>query len=220
MTLGDVWDQLSTDVIIGIVDLIKTLIVGLLDFASSGLTSLRNFANQEIQVPIFSTLYKDFISGGTPLTLPDAVALLLAIPSTALYRAVTGETPPDLTRLDYSDLLNEDQQPANNETLRQNWFCGTFQIVALTFVNLSAQVDVIVSEFELVDAVALARFRAPHPLRAQAAALAAKASTGSVILRVLSDWHTWMGLGERAFTIPCGPFVEAKGAAYFWLDLV
>ncbi|KAH8745446.1 hypothetical protein F5882DRAFT_423247 [Hyaloscypha sp. PMI_1271] len=63
-------------------------------FSSILVRGLQNVMNAEIEIPLLSTLYRK-ISGNHNLTMVDAICLLVAIPSTVLYKAVTKKRPRD-----------------------------------------------------------------------------------------------------------------------------
>ena len=94
-TTTDVWNRLQTDLIQGALDTTSNVADFLLDALSLVLTSFRNLGNQEIQLPIFSALWKT-VAKGRDFTVLNALALIVAIPTTILYKAVLGKAPPSL----------------------------------------------------------------------------------------------------------------------------
>ncbi|GIK05330.1 hypothetical protein Aspvir_009437 [Aspergillus viridinutans] len=71
----------------------------LLDALSAVLSCLRRLGNKSIQLPIFTSLWRT-ISGGRDFTALNAIALLIAIPATLLYKFVKGVAPPSLAGMD------------------------------------------------------------------------------------------------------------------------
>lgn len=106
LNVGQVLQKLGVDVLIGIIDAIRTVIVGLINLGSLILQDFKSFINYKINIPIFSALYKEFISGGTDLTVLDGLAMLLAVPITIFSKLMTGSAPPDLTALSYDNLVD------------------------------------------------------------------------------------------------------------------
>ena len=106
LSVGQVLQKLGADVLIGIIEVVRTLVVGLVKLGSLALQDLRAFVNYEINMPVFSALYKEFISGGAALTLLDGLCMLVAIPVTIMSKLLTGNAPPDMTALNYGDLVD------------------------------------------------------------------------------------------------------------------
>lgn len=106
LSVGQVLQELGVDVLIGIIDAIRTVVVGLVNLGSLIIQDFKAFINYKINIPIFSALYKEFISGGTDLTVLDGLSMLLAIPITIFSKLMTGAAPPDLTGLSYDNLVD------------------------------------------------------------------------------------------------------------------
>ncbi len=106
LSVGQVLQVLGVDVLIGIIDAIRTVVVGLINFGALILVDFKTFINYEINIPIFSALYKDYISGGSSLTVLDGLCMLIAIPVTIMSKLLTGSAPPDLTTLNYDNLVD------------------------------------------------------------------------------------------------------------------
>ena len=106
LSVGQVLQKLGVDVLLGIIDAIRTVVVGLIDLGALVLLDFKTYVNYEINIPIFSALYKEFISGGTPLSVLDGLCMLIAIPVTIMSKVLTGSAPPDLTALSYDNLVD------------------------------------------------------------------------------------------------------------------
>jgi hypothetical protein len=72
---------------------IRGIIKGLLKLVKIFIGKLSDLGNAEIDIPIFSWLYKKITKGHT-LTLFDAISLIVAIPTTIFAKLITGKAPP------------------------------------------------------------------------------------------------------------------------------
>lgn len=71
---------------------IANMLLSVLDFLIS---KFRELSDKEIEVPIFGALWKS-ITNGQPLTLFNCFTLILAIPTTVLYKLFYSNAPPAL----------------------------------------------------------------------------------------------------------------------------
>ena len=106
LSVGQVLQKLGVDVLLGVIDVVRTLVVGLVDLGALVIQDFKTYMNYEINIPVFSALYKEFISGGTPLSVLDGLCMLVAIPVTIMSKLLTGSAPPDMTGLNYDDLVD------------------------------------------------------------------------------------------------------------------
>ena len=63
--------------------------------AELGISMVRELCKYQIEVPVFTWLWK-LVAKGRPFNLGNFVSLLVAIPATLLYKAVMGKAPPKL----------------------------------------------------------------------------------------------------------------------------
>lgn len=63
--------------------------------AELGISMIRELCKYEIEVPVFTWLWK-LVGKGRAFNLGNFVSLLVAIPTTVLYKAVKGKAPPKL----------------------------------------------------------------------------------------------------------------------------
>ncbi|KAJ3538007.1 hypothetical protein NM208_g6089 [Fusarium decemcellulare] len=70
----------------------KHIVVASLDIIQDLTTAVIKALDGPIKIPIISSLYKR-ISGGSELSIMDLICLVAAVPSTLLYKVVTGGTP-------------------------------------------------------------------------------------------------------------------------------
>ena len=77
---------------------IQQLVVALIQSLQKVLQLVSHYGNATISIPIFSALYK--MIAHSDLTAFDAIALLIAIPTTIFTKLVTGSSPPQIPKLD------------------------------------------------------------------------------------------------------------------------
>jgi len=88
-TVGQVFEKLGSDLLIGFIDALHIISTGLIRLLAKVFRAVKDMINTSIDIPILTPLYK-LLSGGSNLTFLDAIALLIAIPSTVTYKIVTG----------------------------------------------------------------------------------------------------------------------------------
>jgi hypothetical protein len=83
------------DVIVGLLDLGETIAVGLLDFVEEMIEKIKTIITAPIRLPFISDLMelREKGTGSLPFSLLDATTLILAIPVTAVYKAIFKEAP-------------------------------------------------------------------------------------------------------------------------------
>src|SRR6266700_411902 len=96
---------------------------------------------------VYLKLYKEYISGRTPLSLLDALMLILAILATIFYKIITRSTPPNITDLDFGLLLNG-MVLDSEYRLAVNSFFGSIDIVAVNYLSYNVLQEIIVLEFD------------------------------------------------------------------------
>ncbi|KAK1774877.1 hypothetical protein QBC45DRAFT_489404 [Copromyces sp. CBS 386.78] len=75
------------------IQVVRGIIKTLLQLFKALLGLLNEFGNTELDLPIFSWLYKK-LTKGHALTIFDAIGLILAIPTTIFAKLITGSVPP------------------------------------------------------------------------------------------------------------------------------
>lgn len=78
---------------------VRGIVKGLLKLVKVFISKLSQLGNAEIDIPIFSWLYKK-ITKGHALTLFDAISLIVAIPTTIFSKLITGKAPPKFEKMD------------------------------------------------------------------------------------------------------------------------
>lgn len=87
--------KILADTVDVVMDSLTNLSELLFKAAELGISMVRTLCNYEIDVPVFTWLWK-VVTKGRVLTLGNFVSFLVAIPSTLLYKAVKGKAPPKL----------------------------------------------------------------------------------------------------------------------------
>jgi len=78
---------------------VRGIVKGLLGLVKLFVTKVGDLINAEIEIPIFTWLYK-LITKGHALTLIDAISLIIAIPTTIFAKLITGKAPPSFENMD------------------------------------------------------------------------------------------------------------------------
>ncbi|KAG2019146.1 hypothetical protein GB937_005439 [Aspergillus fischeri] len=95
-SVRDVVNKLESDLINGMIDALEQLADILFDALKLGIGMIRDLATKEVDIPVVTWLWKNVIARGRPLTLLNFCALLIAIPTTVLYKAKKKCAPPKL----------------------------------------------------------------------------------------------------------------------------
>jgi hypothetical protein len=99
MSVGDMFSQLGSDLLANTLEIIKTLIQALVSVVAKLVLVIKSFGNAQLSTGFLNSLYR-WITRGSDLTLFDAIALVIAIPSTQIIKIVTGAKPPNLGKID------------------------------------------------------------------------------------------------------------------------
>ncbi|KAM3074924.1 hypothetical protein ACMFMG_008330 [Clarireedia jacksonii] len=239
ITVDDIAGTIGVDLLVGLIDILKTIVTGGLSFTTTALQSLSDVLNFEINIPVISWLYETYISGGTKLTILDALSIILAIPITIGYKLLHNAAPPDLTSLDLESIISG----KSKLTLEQNSVMGTMAITSVVLMGILSAVDVFTTNstatalehptiigpngkpklMPTLQTTADSRFRAISPLLTQAQILVIKPGpkmTKIWGLRKNPFVRGFAFLAIRAFT-SVGPALEpqedlSKLKAYSW----
>ncbi|KAJ6489741.1 hypothetical protein C8R45DRAFT_929059 [Mycena sanguinolenta] len=93
LSVGQLLEKLGIDLLRNILKIIRTIADGIIDLVADFITLAQKLMNTVIDIPLLSPLYK-WISGND-LTALDAMSLLIAIPTTVLFKIITGKKPSD-----------------------------------------------------------------------------------------------------------------------------
>lgn len=89
-------NKVGTILIDELVDAMKRLADIVFHALSAGIGIAKDLGNKKIDIPIISWVWEKIIARERPLTLLNFCALLIAIPTTVLYKATTKSAPPKL----------------------------------------------------------------------------------------------------------------------------
>lgn len=121
MSVGELFKALGTHVLIGLLDVIKTLVVGALRVGARVLSDIKDVMNRGIHIPVFSALYKKI--SGKDLSVLDELSLIIAIPVTFSPRRSLGRSPsiwkkPNCPKRSENSLPKQHvQRPKSEESL-------------------------------------------------------------------------------------------------------
>lgn len=88
--------KISEDLVDSLINSLKNLADILFQALSLGISLARDVATKTIDIPVLSWLWKNVIARGRPLSLLNVCCLLLAIPTTVLYKFKKKVAPPKL----------------------------------------------------------------------------------------------------------------------------
>ncbi|QSQ24262.1 hypothetical protein JY651_04660 [Pyxidicoccus parkwayensis] len=91
LSFNDLITQLSSDVVVGLLDVFKTILVKLIGFGERLVTGAQALINKKVDLPVISALYREYV--GSDMSVLDAVCLLLSMPLTTVYKLLKGEAP-------------------------------------------------------------------------------------------------------------------------------
>ena len=211
LSVDQALQKLGVDILLGVIDAIRAVIVGLIRLGADIINDFRGYINKTINIPIFSALWKTYISGGTELTFLDGLALLLAIPVTIISKLVGGKTPADMTALNYDGLV---KGTVNDPTqlLQVNGFMSISSLVVNGLAGALQVFDDAASSLPMLkgfavqqpheDAVQaqLQKFQAPHPLHTAVKTQLMTASASGY--NILTDWKLALGVIAKIIAIP------------------
>ncbi|KAH7240278.1 uncharacterized protein BKA55DRAFT_542863 [Fusarium redolens] len=98
VTVGDLISQVGLDFAQDFIAFGSSLITGILGSLSDLFLELADKINAEINIPLLSPLYE--LLTGNELSVLDAVCLIIAIPTTLVYKTTTGSNPLDIKGVD------------------------------------------------------------------------------------------------------------------------
>ncbi|KAH0372867.1 hypothetical protein KCU65_g919, partial [Aureobasidium melanogenum] len=107
---------------------VRSIVKDLLQLVKAFIGKLCNLGNAEINIPIFSWLYKK-ISKGHSLTLFDAVSLIIAIPTTIIAKLITGKAPPKFERMDGKLLKTLVEGGEIDDNVKNDWAVFKSEVV-------------------------------------------------------------------------------------------
>jgi hypothetical protein len=107
--------KIASDLAMALIDAAEKIVTGLIQFIEDLITLMQKGLNTPIEIPFFSAFYKSI--AGNDLTILDAVMLVLAVPTTIIYKIATNQAPAlDPNTLIFPDTGNV--TPVVNRTVR------------------------------------------------------------------------------------------------------
>ncbi|KAF8253324.1 hypothetical protein K440DRAFT_657303 [Wilcoxina mikolae CBS 423.85] len=106
LSVDQIFEKLGSDILVSFIRALRTISVGIIRLMADIIRDVQAIINKAIDIPILTPLYK-LISGGSDLTLLDAFALLVAIPSTILYKALTGKKPSEIGGISWNSIVGK-----------------------------------------------------------------------------------------------------------------
>ncbi|KAG0374867.1 hypothetical protein BGX24_009826 [Mortierella sp. AD032] len=86
-SLADVFTEAGIDIAVTLVDFMQHIVVGFLKVTNLIVSTLKTAINTPLNILLLSPLYKK-MTNGKELTLLDAISLLIAIPTTVMYKLI------------------------------------------------------------------------------------------------------------------------------------
>jgi hypothetical protein len=93
LSIGDFAEKVLHVIEYAVIELVETAVLSLFEAAKIVLEGLKAILNKRWNVPLLTRLYEEVIAPGSKLTLLDVLCLLVAIPTTAIYKAIFGKSP-------------------------------------------------------------------------------------------------------------------------------
>ena len=93
LTPNQIVAQIAGDVLKGLIEAMRRLLIGLLELTKDLLEWLEDVINEPIHIPLLTPLYENIIAPGSKLTLLDGISLLVAIPVTIVYKLIAEKVP-------------------------------------------------------------------------------------------------------------------------------
>lgn len=198
LSVQDAMTEMKTTVLVDFVNGIRKVAVGLIKVAKSLMSEFKDLINYKITIPVFSALYKKFISGGTDLTFLDGLAMILAIPITIITKVITGKAPPDMTTVNYSKIINGEVTDSQ-QLLDFNHFSSVASLVSSGFDGIISTVSMV------TDGVSVAKSAPQSDISIASTAAPKAALAGGVKEIAKKSWKDVFGVIARVAGIPTDP---------------
>lgn len=95
LSIGDLIANMGFDLLDDFLGVIESLITAILGTLSDIVLELADTLNEPIQIPVLSALYKK-LTRGSDLTILDAICLVMAVPTTIVYKIAVGKSPTEI----------------------------------------------------------------------------------------------------------------------------
>ncbi|QSJ16428.1 hypothetical protein JYQ62_32670 [Nostoc sp. UHCC 0702] len=93
LSIGDFAEKVLHVIEYAVIELVETAVLSLFEAVKIVLEGLKAILNKRWDVPLLTWLYEEVIAPGSQLTLLDVLCLLVAIPTTAIYKATFDKSP-------------------------------------------------------------------------------------------------------------------------------
>lgn len=108
-SIAEVFAELGTNLLVNSLDIVSVIMSGIFELFGDILVEMAGLLNKPIKIPVLSALYKS-LSGGHELTVLDAICLIMAIPTTIVYKVLRNESPskiPGADKINSKDLYGQ-----------------------------------------------------------------------------------------------------------------
>ncbi|KAF4954223.1 hypothetical protein FGADI_5436 [Fusarium gaditjirri] len=239
LTVDQILSSLSLDLLEDVIGVAQSMVIGVLGSFSDLLLDLVDGINKPITIPVLSPYYKK-LTRGSELTILDAVALVLAIPGTYLYKFVTNEKPSEIEGIE--TLIKPDIMKAEldqrmgrlrAETPPTDPTTGLFALQGLSFVatpttgsdrNANTAREPSVNKLKVINSKGLTEEQV-EAIRYNQKRFASSSSTVSTLLKIVIPagagiWYscrTWPKLFLTEPYHPIKALLDAGGKLIVWL---
>ncbi|KAI0206174.1 hypothetical protein F4808DRAFT_471052 [Astrocystis sublimbata] len=90
-TIGEIVSKLGGELLLNLIHVVRILIKTVFEVGASIIVSIKKLLTAEINIPVISWLWGKI--SDRPLSVIDAFCLLIAVPGTIAFKAITGEAP-------------------------------------------------------------------------------------------------------------------------------
>ncbi len=98
LSIGELVEKLLAILEETLIDTIENIALGVLEVAKLAIKAIAALLNVRWNIPVITPLYENVIAPGSQLSLLDLLCLLVAIPTTIVYKIAVGETPFSATQ--------------------------------------------------------------------------------------------------------------------------
>lgn len=90
-TIGEIVSKLGGKLLVSLINAVRILIKAVLDVGASIIKSIKELLTAEMRIPVISWFWGKI--SDKPLSILDAFCLIMAVPGTIAFKAMTGEAP-------------------------------------------------------------------------------------------------------------------------------
>ncbi|KAL8799637.1 MAG: hypothetical protein Q9182_005739 [Xanthomendoza sp. 2 TL-2023] len=155
VSAGKVVQAIGSDILVGVLDLIRLFVVDLIRLGADILKGLQSLLTCRINMPIFTRLYEDI--SGRPCNVLDIISLILAIPMTIITKIFTGEKPPLLPTVSpdtYNKMIDGGQGVSKEDQLKFNQMSASIGLGAISLQTICDIVEIAGSAVPIAGGIA------------------------------------------------------------------